>query len=133
MATHSRILAQRIPWTEEPGRLVSIGSQRVRQDRSDLACMHARLCLGFPGGTVVKNLPNIEVTRKTWVQLLGQEDSLEEEMAICSSIPACIIPWILLQLGGLQSVGSQRDRHDCTTEETPTEALSTTNQKQQLR
>ena len=32
MATHSRILAWRIPWTEEPGRLQSIGSQRVRHD-----------------------------------------------------------------------------------------------------
>ena len=29
MATHSSILAWRIPWTEEPGRLQSIGSQRV--------------------------------------------------------------------------------------------------------
>ena len=32
MATHSSILAWRIPWTEEPGRLQSMGSQRVRQD-----------------------------------------------------------------------------------------------------
>ena len=32
MATHSSILAWKIPWTEEPGRLQSIGSQRVRQD-----------------------------------------------------------------------------------------------------
>ena len=30
MATHSRILAWRIPWTEEPGGLQSMGSQRVR-------------------------------------------------------------------------------------------------------
>ena len=30
MATHSSILAWRIPWTEEPGRLQSMGSQRVR-------------------------------------------------------------------------------------------------------
>ena len=29
MATHSSILAWRIPWTEEPGRLQSMGSQRV--------------------------------------------------------------------------------------------------------
>ena len=29
MATHSGILAWRIPWTEEPGRLQSMGSQRV--------------------------------------------------------------------------------------------------------
>ena len=32
MATHSSILALRIPWTEEPGGLSSIGSHRVRQD-----------------------------------------------------------------------------------------------------
>ena len=32
MATHSRILAWRIPWTEEAGRLQSMGSQRVGHD-----------------------------------------------------------------------------------------------------
>ena len=32
LATHSSILAWRIPWTEEPGGLPSIGSQRVRHD-----------------------------------------------------------------------------------------------------
>ena len=32
MATHSSILAWRIPWTEEPGRLQSRGSQRVGHD-----------------------------------------------------------------------------------------------------
>ena len=31
-ATHSSILAWRIPWTEEPGRLQSMGSQRVGYD-----------------------------------------------------------------------------------------------------
>ena len=31
MATHSSILAWKIPWTEEPGRLQSMGSQRVRR------------------------------------------------------------------------------------------------------
>ena len=32
MATHSSTLAWRIPWTEEPGRLLSMGSQRVGHD-----------------------------------------------------------------------------------------------------
>ena len=32
MTTHYSILAWRIPWTEEPGRLQSMGSQRVRHD-----------------------------------------------------------------------------------------------------
>ena len=38
MATHSRILAWKIPWTEEPGSLQSMGSQRVGHD---LATEHA--------------------------------------------------------------------------------------------
>ena len=37
MATHSSILAWRIPWTEEPGGLQSEGSQRAGHDWSDLA------------------------------------------------------------------------------------------------
>ena len=36
MATHSNILAWRIPWTEEPRRLQSVGSQRVRCDWATL-------------------------------------------------------------------------------------------------
>ena len=34
MATHSSTLAWRIPWTEEPGRPQSMGSQRVGHDRA---------------------------------------------------------------------------------------------------
>ena len=41
MATHSNILAWRIPWTEEPGGLPSTVSQRVGHDRNDLAHTHA--------------------------------------------------------------------------------------------
>ena len=39
-AAHSSILAWRIPWTEEPGRLQSIASQRIGHYWSNLACMH---------------------------------------------------------------------------------------------
>ena len=42
-ATHSSILVQRIPWTEEPGRLCSIGLQTVRHDWSDLAHRRANV------------------------------------------------------------------------------------------
>ena len=35
MATHSSILAWKIPWMEEPHRLQSMGSQRVRHDSND--------------------------------------------------------------------------------------------------
>ena len=41
MATHSSILTLRIPWTEEPGRLQSMESQRVGHDWIDLAHKHA--------------------------------------------------------------------------------------------
>ena len=45
MATHSSVLAWRIPWTEEPGELQSIGSQSPTR-LSDLACTQAwKLCL----------------------------------------------------------------------------------------
>ena len=39
-AAHSNILARRIPWTEEPARLQSMGSQRVGHIRSNLARTH---------------------------------------------------------------------------------------------
>ena len=48
MATHSSILAWKIPWMEEPGGLQSIGSQRVKYNWSNLACMHSLL---LDGGT----------------------------------------------------------------------------------
>ena len=41
LTTHSSLLAWRIPWTEKPGGLQSIGSQRVRHDWNDLAHTHA--------------------------------------------------------------------------------------------
>ena len=67
MATHSSILAWRIPWTEKPG---GLGASLVAQ--------------------LVKNLPSIQETR---VQSLGQEDPLEKGTATHSSILAWRIPW----------------------------------------
>ena len=56
----------------------------------------------------VKHLPTMQ---ETWVQSLGQEDPLEKEMAMHSSILACRIPW-MEELGRLQSMGLQRVGHD---------------------
>ena len=58
----------------------------------------------FPIAQMVKNLPAVQETQ---VQLLGQEDPVEKEMATHSSILAWEIPWAE-EPGGLQSVGSQR-------------------------
>ena len=52
---------------------------------------------------MVKYLPAM---LKTWVESLGQEDSLEKEIAIHLSILAWRIPW-REEPGGLQSMGSQ--------------------------
>ena len=41
-ATHSSTLAWKIPWTEEPGRLQSMGSQRIRHDWAT-SLTHSRL------------------------------------------------------------------------------------------
>ena len=45
MGTHSSILAWRIPWTEDPGRLQSMGSQRVEHDWNDL---HTQMSTSIP-------------------------------------------------------------------------------------
>ena len=55
-----------------------------------------------------KTLPAMQ---KTQVQSLSQEDPLEKGMATHSSIRAWRIPWTE-ELGGLQSMGSQRVKHD---------------------
>ena len=57
---------------------------------------------------MVKNLP---VMQETQVRFLGWEDLLEEGMATHSSILAWRMPWAE-KPGGLQSMGSQRVRHD---------------------
>ena len=57
---------------------------------------------------MVKNLPAMQETQ---VQFLGQEDPLEKEMAIYSSILAWRSPWTE-RPGGLQSMGLQRAGHD---------------------
>ena len=70
MATHSSILAWKIPWTAEPGRLQSMGSQSRRTQLSDFTftplnrwskveSVIEKQNLGdFPGGPVVRNLPS---------------------------------------------------------------------------
>ena len=60
---------------------------------------------------MVKNIP---ARQEMQVQSLGQEDPLEKEMAIHSSILAWEIPWTE-EPGGLQSMGSERVGHDLIT------------------
>ena len=102
MATHSSVLAWRIPGTGEPRGLPSVGLHRVGHDWSDLAAAAEEM---------VENLPAMQ---ETWVQSLGWEDPLEKDMATHSSILAWRIPWTE-KPGVLQSMGSQRVGHDWVT------------------
>ena len=65
------------------------------------------MSLGFPGGSVIRICLPVQETQETWVQSLGWEDLLEEEMGIQSRIFARKIPWTE-EPGRLSSMGLQR-------------------------
>ena len=65
------------------------------------------LHMGFPGDSVVKNLPAMQ---ETWLRSLGCEVPLEKEMATHSSILAWRIPW-------REETGRQRIGHDLATKQ----------------
>ena len=84
MATHSSTLAWKIPWTEEPGRLQSMGLLRVRHDWSDLAtaavaaayslCMDVRVGLWRKLSAEEVMLLNCGVGEDSWESLGLQGD-----------------------------------------------------------
>ena len=75
MATHSKILAWRIPWTEEPGGLWSIGLQRVGHNWSNLARMHIwcfpRPLLSWDQFSSGSGVPRPSHTHTLWSCLLA--------------------------------------------------------------
>ena len=95
MATHSSVLAWRIPGTEEPGGLPSMGSHRVGHDWSDLAAAVAKynIALKLPSSP-----PNSQI--KTNLQ------NKSGQLTIYAP------PKWTEEPGGLQSMGSERVRHD---------------------
>ena len=74
---------------------------------------HDPIQWGFLGVSVEKNRPAMQ---ETWVQSLGGEDPLEEEMATHSSIFAWEIPQTE-EPSSLQSMRSQRVRHNLVTKQ----------------
>ena len=67
--------------------------------------------LGIRAPLVAHLVKNLLAMQETWVRLLGWEDPLEKGMATHSLILAWRTPWTG-EPGGLQSMGSQRVRHD---------------------
>ena len=111
-ATPSNILAWKIPWTEELGRLRSMGSQRVRHYwATELSgyskcgpwsgsisttwelVRNAGSQLPLQASLVAQLVKNLPAMQETWVWSLGWEDPLEKGMATHSSILAWRIPW----------------------------------------
>ena len=98
MATHSSILAQRIPWTEEPGKELDMTEQ------------FSSLYHHFGASLVAQMVKNPPTMQKTWVQSLVWEDTLEKGMATHSSILAWKVPRTE-EPCGLQFIGSQHIGH----------------------
>ena len=69
------------------------------------------LFASFKASLVAQRVKNLSAMQKTQVQSLGQEDPWEKKMATHPRTPAWKIPWTE-ELGRLQSMGSQRVRHD---------------------
>ena len=82
MAAHPSILAWKIPRTAEPGRLLSMGSQRVGHDWVTSFSLYV-LSRASLVTQVAKNPPAMQ---ETWAWSLGQEDPPEKETATHSSI-----------------------------------------------
>jgi len=102
MATHSSILAWRVPWTEEPGRLQSIGLQRVGHDwvthtftfllffLKHLVSCYAYFCnhciIGYLGGVVCSSrstLHNFYCSMLQEAELYGRHQGLPCPLAAC--------------------------------------------------
>ena len=78
MATHSSIPAGKIPWTEKPGRLWSMGSQWVRPtEATEHACIHAHMVKLQKAKQIRKN-PNFCSSTRTHSKTLSQPWHLTE-------------------------------------------------------
>ena len=127
MAPHSRTLAWKIPWTEEHGRLQSMGSLRVGHDWATSLPLFTFLHWRRKWQPTPVFLPRESHGQRSLVgcRLWGRTEldtteqlhfhfslyALEKEMATHSSILAWRIPETG-EPGGLPSLGSHRVRHD---------------------
>jgi len=99
MATHSSTLAWKIPWTEEPGRLQSMGSLRVGHDRQ-LYFHFSLSCIGEGNGNPLQCscLENPRDGETWWAAVYGvtQSRTRLKRLSSSSSSNQCFgLPWWL--------------------------------------
>ena len=94
---------------------IGISNIKTRRSGIERFCMRKRQPLNgldcFPGGSVKRIHLPMQETQETWVQSLGQENPLEEEISTHSSILTGKIPRTE-EPGGLQFMKSQRVGYD---------------------
>ena len=111
LATHSSILAYRIPWTEEPSRQQSVGSQRVRQDLATnsftFKCLlfALEISLSYPGllpekSTCLHLMKPLRTSREFFTAFLHGSQSSAPQWKFCTSWKtfSAVLPWIHFQL-----------------------------------
>ena len=112
MATHSSVLAWKIPWTGEPGRLQSMGSQRVRHDwATSLECFQyceyyefsdciSTWCIGMGFNFPVGHSFSVSFTGEQRHTMLSHVQSL-------SRVRLFATPWIAARQASLSITNSQ--------------------------
>ena len=96
MATHSSVLAWEILWTEKPGRLQSMGSQRVSHDWSDLAHTHTLFWIDLAG-----NLCSLCFKRRTQPAKTPHYSEISQRrpgIQLAPDLPVCPPSLSLIQL-----------------------------------
>ena len=118
MATHSSILAWRIPWTEEPGGLQSTGSQRVGHDWATSLSLSKKTRDSFPGGSVVKKPPanagDVSLIRG-WSHVPWALRPVCHDYWACALEPGGHKEWNSDALGHLKTREATAVRRQCTT------------------
>ena len=113
MATYSSILAWRIPWAEEPGRLQPTGSQRIRQDLETNTCTFTFI-----------RITNME-SQKANATAATSSVPTKHEFSVDMTCEACAntVTHILNKLGGVQFDIDLPNKKVCITSEHSVDTL----------
>ena len=98
MATHSTILAWRIPWTEVPGRLESVGLQRARHDWVTNSCTFLQAHFALPGRTFLHSGTHIHLHCHPLTSPWSLDTAADGQVLCATCAPTCQV-WSLAEFG----------------------------------